>query len=425
MESRLTELAVLGGQIRDGHLLALGTGPVLVDPSAKSETNAAALTTGRVLGGGTVLRSRSLGLVLNPNNRSFQLSARIGEAVNRRFHKFDHGIKQGVSTPKTDEFILLDVHPRYKDNISRYMRVVRAIAVRESTKQQFERLQLLERQLTDPLTAATAALRLEAIGKPAVPTLVKAITSEDPEVRCYSAEALAYLDDTRAAPVLAKAATEEPAFRAFALAALSAMDDGGAYEQLRGLLDLPSAETRYGAFRALWAMNPEDAVVKGELLGGFNYHVLSTAGPPMIHVTRSFRPEIVVFGHEQCLRTPLAIEAGNNILINAGEEEKITVSRFVIGQADQKRVVSDKVDDVIRAIVELGGTYPDVVLALQQAKTAHALSGRLEVDAIPSGGRKYHRKEAGESETDEPESTQQIEVANPVPELFSSKRSRK
>ena len=61
MESRLTELAVLGDQIRDGHLLALGTGPVLVDPSANAENNAAALTTGRVLGGGTVLRSRSLG----------------------------------------------------------------------------------------------------------------------------------------------------------------------------------------------------------------------------------------------------------------------------------------------------------------------------------------------------------------------------
>lgn len=135
-----------------------------------------------------MLRSRSLGLVLNPNDRSIQLSARIGEAVNHRFHKFDHGIKQGVSTPKTDEFILLDVHPRYKDNISRYMRVVRALAIRESTTAQFERLQLLERQLTDPLTAATAALRLEAIGKPAIPTLVKATTSQDPEVRFYAAE---------------------------------------------------------------------------------------------------------------------------------------------------------------------------------------------------------------------------------------------
>ncbi len=425
MESRLTELAVLGDMIRDGHLLALGSGPILVDPSANSEHNAGSLTSGRVLGGGIVLRSRTLGLVLSPNERSVQLSSRMGDSINRRFHKFDHGIKQGVSTPKTDEFILLDVHPRYKDNISRYMRVVRSVAVRESTTEQFERLQLLDRQLADPLTAATAALRLEAIGKPAIPALVKGSASQDPEVRCYAAEALAYLDDTRAAPVLARAASEEPAFRAFALAALSAMDDGGAYDQLRMLLDVPSAETRYGAFRALWAMNSQDALVKGETLGAFNYHVLSTAGPPMIHVTRSFRPEIVVFGHEQCLRTPLAIEAGNNILINAGEGEKITVSRFVVGQSDQKRIVSTKVDEVIRAIVELGGSYPDVVLALQQAKTAHALTGRLEVDAVPSGGRKYRRKESGDPETEDVEPSDQMEVANPVPELFSSKRLKR
>ena len=49
-----------------------------------------------------------------------------------------------------------------------------------------------------------------------------------------------------------------PAFRAFALAALSAMDDMAAYDALDQLLEVPSAETRYGAFRALWAMNPQD-----------------------------------------------------------------------------------------------------------------------------------------------------------------------
>jgi hypothetical protein len=423
MEARLTELAVLGGQIRDGHLLALGQGALLVDPSATAEENPAALTVARVLGGGTVLRSRSLGLVLTPDNHSFYLSDRIGKAVNERFHRFDHGVKQGVATAKTDEFVLLEVHQRYKDNISRFMRVVRSLPIEESSAQQFERMQLLERQLADPLTAATAALRLEAIGKPAIPILAKAIESKDPEVRCYAAEALAYLDDTRAAPVLTKAAAEEPAFRAFALAALSAMDDGNAYDGLRSLLDVPSAETRYGAFRALWAMNANDGLVRGEELGGFHYHVLSTAGPAMIHVTRSFRPEIVVFGHEQSLRTPLSIEAGNNILINATEEDRITVSRFAVGKPDQKRVVSNKVDDVIRAIVELGGAYPDVVLALQQAKTAHALSGRFEVDATPSGGRRYHRKDAPEDE--EVESTHTIEVANPVPELFSAKHSKK
>ena len=138
MESRLTELAVLGDAIRDGHLQAFGSGPVLVDPAAHADNNPAALTTGRVLGGGVVVRSRSLGLVLNPNQKSKELSTRVGNAINHRFHKFDRGIKEGVATPKTGEFVLLEVHPHYKDNISRYMRVVRALAVRdESSAEQF------------------------------------------------------------------------------------------------------------------------------------------------------------------------------------------------------------------------------------------------------------------------------------------------
>ena len=81
------------------------------------------------------------------------------------------------------------------------------------------------------------------------------------DMKFYAAEALAYLDDTAAAGVLAEVARNEPAFRVNALAALSAMDDASAYEGLRSLLEVKSAETRYGAFRALWAMNQHDALL--------------------------------------------------------------------------------------------------------------------------------------------------------------------
>ena len=47
-------------------------------------------------------------------------------------------------------------------------------------------------------------------------------------------------------------------------------------------------------------MNNKDAFVKGEVLGKqFHYHVLDVAGPPMIHVTRSRLPEIVLFGRDR------------------------------------------------------------------------------------------------------------------------------
>ena len=65
---------------------------------------------------------------------------------------------------------------------------------------------------------------------------------------------------------LAEAAKSEPAFRAAALAALGALNDVHAADALHDLFDVHSAETRYGAFRALWAMNEHDPQLRGEHL---------------------------------------------------------------------------------------------------------------------------------------------------------------
>jgi hypothetical protein len=205
------------------------------------------------------------------------------------------------------------------------------------------------------------------------------------------------------------------------------MQDFAAYEQLRDLLAAPSAETRYGAFRALWAGNSKDALVKGELLGRqFNYHVLNVGGPPMIHVTHNRLAEIVVFGADQRLVTPLALNAGNEIMVTSSGGNEITVSKFSVRDGDQKRMVSTRADEVIRTIVELGGTYPDVVQALQEAKSGGALLCRFEVDALPEVGRAYDRVAPTESSESGPaESNARREQPKPLSarapsELFSS-----
>jgi hypothetical protein len=114
-------------------------------------------------------------------------------------------------------------------------------------------------------------------------------------------------------------------------------------------------------------------------------------GPAMIHVTRSRLSEIVVFGTEQRLLTPLALNAGSEIMVTSSGGDEIVVSKYSVQDGDQKRTVSTRVDDVLCAIVELGGTYPDVVQALQEAKTSEALPSRFEVDALPEAGRTYDR----------------------------------
>lgn len=397
LETRLKQMAVLDNQFHEGHLLALAKGPVMVDPGAKGKDARVVLGRGMVLGGGVAMKSRSLGLVLKPGHQNVTNSSRVANAVNKRFHVFNKGVKAGVANAKTDEFIELAVHPQYKTNTDRYVRVVRTVVLRESETERMQRIVLLKQQLLDPATAAEAALELEGIGTAGVEPLLEALKTSNPELRFYAAEALAYLDRREAAAPLGETVRQQPAFRVFALTALSVMNDYAAYEQLRDLLSAPSAETRYGAFRALWTMNPGDALVLGEELGGqFSYHVLNTTGPAMIHVTSSRRPELVLFGQHQRLLTPLAVNAGNRIMVTGNRPDEITISKFTPNQPDQKRTVSNDVNDVIRAVVELGGTYPDVVQALQEAKAAGTLESRFEVDALPEAGRSYDREPAEE-----------------------------
>jgi hypothetical protein len=154
----------------------------------------------------------------------------------------------------------------------------------------------------------------------------------------------------------------------------------------------------------------------------------------MVHVTRSYLPEIVLFGKDQRFQLPLVLDAGKNILVNGQEDGKIVVSKFAAGAEPQKREVSTRVDEVIRAIVELGGTYPDVVQALQQAKMDGSLPSRFEVDALPQPGRRFDRAvqqvstedeksgEVAESSEAKGEEDSQFEIATPLPDLFRRAR---
>jgi flagellar basal body P-ring protein FlgI len=413
LETRLTDTAILEGTHFEGKLRALAKGPVMVDPSASEKSDPALLGRGRILGGGIALQPRLLGLVLKSgddvgNMAPAQLhasavkSARVANAVNRRFHTFQKGIKVGVATAKTGKYVDLVIHPRYKDNVDRYMHVLRAVILDETATEQSQRIAELEKKLLEPGSAAQAAVELEAIGKPGLDALLKGLRAQDREVQLYAAEALAYLDRGDAVETLALAARDVPAFRVLAFTALTTLrDDFLAYDHLRQLLGVHSAETRYGAFRALWTMNADDPTIKGEILGEqFGYHVLDVAGDPMVHVTRNRRAEVVLFGKHQRFRTPFSVNAGNRIMVTSSGGEEVSVACFAPNEPDQKRTVSPLVDEVLRAIVELGGTYPDVVQALQEAKAAGALDGRFEVDALPEAGRTYERVAQDDEETD-------------------------
>lgn len=429
MKARLREVAILNNAMRTGRVDAFAQGPVVVD-AAFENSEEVHLTRGHVLSGGVAAISRPLGLVVREDQHSVRTSAMIGAAINTRFCTFDRGIKRGVATPKRDDFIELAVHPGYKHNLGRYVRVIQNIALRESPAERHARIQLLEQKLLEPTTCLEAALQLEAIGKDAIPILRRAIASEDPEIRFYSAEALAYLDESDAAEPLAKAARDESAFRWHAIAALAAMDNASAYDSLIELFDSSSAETRYAAFRALRLKNPSDPLVRGELLDDkFSYHLVPSEGPPLIHFSRSRRAEMVVFGQQQHMQPPAFLYAGPSILLKGAGADRIKVTKFSPQGEDQHEVCSTRLDDVIRTIVKLGGSYEDVLSAMLDAKQKQYLEGRVVIDALPRPGRVYRRDEAvgtgvAGSEGDDAEERSAATAKSPLPDIFQNRLLR-
>ena len=403
LEVRLQEMRLLANRVRTGNISALAAGDVVVDAVFDGRDDSVNLLRGRVMGGARSLIDRPIHLVLHDDQRSVRMSQRVGKAINARFHMYDRGNRRGVAKPLNDRLIELSVPPRYRGNVRRYIHVIRRIALRETPAQRLERIDLLSRKLLEPTTAARAAAELEAIGDEAIGALRAGLASTDDEVRFYAAEALAYLDVPEACDTLADVAEQESAFRWYALAALTAMREVAASEALASLLHSPSAETRYGAFRALRTRNMRDPLVTPERRWGqTEYHSVPTPGAPMIHFARSRHQEIVLFGQDIPIRPPAVLFAGKRILIKGQADGQVKLTRFAPGEGgDTHRTVPPKLDAVIRAAGDFGATYGELLQMIRQARSNGDIDVKVVVDALARPGRRYYRdKKEGSRRTD-------------------------
>ncbi len=392
---RLQEMRLIQNRIRTGAVSADGTGPVVIDAIFEGEDDAVNLVRGRVMGGVQSRISRPIHLVLKDAYRSGRYSARIGQAINARFHYYDGGSKKGVARPMNDRLIEIQVPVHYQPNVKRYVQVVRRIAIAETPGDRIARIDILGRKLLEPTTSASAAAELEAIGMEATATLLSGMQSSDPEVRFYAAEAAAYLDLEEAADVLAEAAETESAFRWHAMAALTAMRHVAASEALVSLLHSSSSETRYGAFRALRKRNARDPNVYPEMVWrGMEYHAIPTDGPPMVHFSRTTRQQIILFDINTPIRPPAVLFAGKRILLKGQADGQIRITRYSMGEDGDTHVTCPpRLDAVLRAVGELGADYGEMLQMVQQAKRNGDLQARVVVHALAEPGRRYYRDE--------------------------------
>lgn len=390
LEAELKEQFITKKGTLPGNTLVKVDGPVLVivDPNASEDEREASLRKGRVLGRGRCMIDRDFRLVLENGKQSKSLSRRIAFRINQRFRAPSAGAK-GVANPVDYQSVNFRLAPEYRHNIERYLHVVRRIPLSESKSFEDRLLGVLETELMEPELAIEASLRLEALGAEAIPTLQEGLTSKHDLVRFCSAQALAYLNDSSGFKVLADLADRSNAYRAHALAAFVAHDQPLARSHLARLLNSQSSEARYGAFRSLWILDPRDSLVRSVSLGPdqFALHAVETKGPPMVHVARSFRREIVLFEPQQRVLTPLNLRAGDNIIVTASAgSDEVHLASFqpaAGGPKQDRRIASLCLGDIITQAADLGATYPDIVDLLMQASSQGNLSARLEINALP------------------------------------------
>jgi hypothetical protein len=322
------------------------------------------------------------------------MSTRIAKRIGERFFDYDKsGIQEPLAVAKTHHRIDLKVHSRYRDNYPRYLQCVRAITLRDTAIERNVRLQELTRQLLVGPTAAQAAIQLEAIGREAIPYLKSGLKADNLEARFHSAEALAYLGDTSGVTVLREAAEQEPAFRVFALAALSATMSPEALIELQPLFNHESTETRYGAFRAFATIAPTDPNVAAlKTKADYRLHVVESSAAPLVHITQRRQAEIVLFGAQQPVKTPVVLRAGRYLIVRSTPTgDHLVVTQIQPGAREERQEVPNRLVDLILAVDALGAQYPDVVQMLIEADRQGNLAGGLGIDELPRAGRVYTR----------------------------------
>ncbi len=402
LDTRLRQQRFLQNKIRKSEVMAVGTGPVLTRGSYTPGEDGTLKTEGTILSGGRIQITRKLGLVLSPEYQHAKTSSALAAAINRRFFFFDGTTRQGIAKAKEDDFLEMETHPRYRNNIPRMMAVIQAISTAPESSATQIRLSELASKLSDPTTAADAALQLEAMGESAVPILIDALNSTIPELRFYAAEALAYLDRTEAIESLETAIRETAAFRHPSLLALQGMDHQLAIDALMRLMNEASIETRYGSFCAIRRQGVEGkSMLGGKALKSFYLYQIPSTVKPAVDVSLRDSPEVVLFGDSGRMDIPQFLRGPNGLLLkpDLSEPGKLKISRFQVNADDKRVTVSDSLASVLGGIVAVGGGYGDVISILRMAKAKGYLSDQLAIDPLPAAVRVYHRDEEEEIES--------------------------
>ena len=184
--------------------------PVFVNPFTKvdSKKQPLLLRSARVIGGGKVLRTRPLRLVLRVPGGSYRLVRQISKRLNFRFPSSSD--EPPTADALSASVIKLIIPREYRTRPNHFLSLVRQTYVNADPAYMAKRSKQLIAELDNHKSQADRIVAaLESIGKSTLPDLRDAFESADPRVAFYTVRTAALLDDLMALSLLGQIAADD------------------------------------------------------------------------------------------------------------------------------------------------------------------------------------------------------------------------
>lgn len=393
METPLTEMSVLEGRIREGFDLAKVQGYLVTQSQITGEDTEDSKLQGLIIGGGGLLKSRDLGISVDAEFADAVTLSAMVTPINGRFTLFNGHKKTGIATPRDSGYMEIKVPPRYRLDPYHFINVVLRLGFLENSEQRTQRINSLRGRLLDPSSAREACWELEAIGEDAIPLLTETSQHPNDEIAFYVAHALAYLNDSQATSKLKSLCLKEPAFRAMCLNGLAIIEDYSAEDALKELVHAADPEVKYGAVLALRDRDGSNPEVRGQRIkdAGFLLEIPS-AGPPLVAMSLTQIPEVVIFGQSPQLHVPAFQYANERTMVSPTADGRLKISQFNPGKEEKIIICDADLRSALVTLAELGATYGDWVQFTRECHSKGYFIEPFAMNPIPTSGREYDRE---------------------------------
>ncbi|MCE9618922.1 MAG: flagellar basal body P-ring protein FlgI [Planctomycetes bacterium] len=356
--------------------IAEAGGPIFINPFSTAVavgSDAVDRLSGRILEGGTVLKDRSLKLRLA--TPSHNRTRTIQSAINGLFPR-EVGQKNDTAMGKSDELIDLTVPPSFKDRTGDFAQLIRHSPVDIGATEQTA-TNIRRSLVANPGAAEAAAWRWQSLGKKSIPIIQELYTNPEEQPRMAALEAGAKLNDPLAVPALLEMAKSGPKDnRQAAIRLLSRMDPNPMIDiGVRQFLDDRDMDVRFAAYECL--RRRRDSSIRVYSLNGRFKMELVDAKKPLIYLTQTGDPRIVIFGENAELMRPLTANLWNGKLLMRGEMDDPNVQIFYRSSPDINPTI-DNVPAKLASIVSfmakpVGPRGADAGIALSYSETINAL----------------------------------------------------